>query len=76
MDEIIEGKGIERTHIKTRLMAESLIDKSLLESTYVPRVRSLLPKANFLMIGGRVIDLGKSALIPLIEEIVGNYSAP
>jgi molybdenum storage protein len=53
-------------------MRESLVDKGLLAATEAP-VRAILPHVNVVQIGGRsIMDRGRSALLPLIDEIVAN----
>ncbi len=60
-----------RLHIETRLMAESLMDKQLLESTETEQVFRPLPNLNVIKLGGQsIIDRGSRAVLPLIEEIV------
>ncbi len=60
-----------RLHIETPLMAESLMDKQLLESTETEKVFRPLPELNVIKLGGQsIIDRGSRAVIPLIEEIV------
>lgn len=60
-----------RLHIETRLMAESLMDKELLESTETPQVFRPLPELNVVKIGGQsIIDRGGKALLPLLDELI------
>lgn len=60
-----------RLHIETRLMAESLMDKQLLESTETQQVFRAMPELNVIKLGGQsIIDRGSKAVLPLIEEIV------
>jgi len=60
-----------RLHIETPLMAESLMDKRLLERTETERVFRALPELNVIKLGGQsIIDRGAKALLPLLEEIV------
>lgn len=60
-----------RLHIETRLMAESLMDKDLLESTEAPQVFRPLPELNVVKIGGQsIIDRGGKALLPLLDELI------
>jgi molybdenum storage protein len=60
-----------RLHIQTPLMAESLMDKSLLQSTESERVFRPLPRLNVVKLGGQsIIDRGRQALLPILEEIV------
>jgi molybdenum storage protein len=54
------------------LVEGSLTDVGLLEQTAGP-VQQILPEANVIKIGGQsVIDRGRKAVFPLIEEIVDN----
>lgn len=71
MTEIIRGEEGRRTHIKSRLMRESLMDKSLLASTDAENILRMLPDVNVVAIGGRsILDRGKAALVPLLDEVV------
>src|SRR6266496_1192963 len=68
-----ERSGIEEIagarHVTSRLMRESLVDKGVIASTEAPQIR-ILPWANVIKIGGRsIIDRGREALLPLIDEI-------
>jgi len=60
-----------RLHIETELMAESLMDKALLESTEIRHVFRALPDLNVVKLGGQsIIDRGAEVVMPLVEEIV------
>lgn len=60
-----------RLHIDTPLMAESLMDKALLERTDVGPVFRPLPDLNVIKLGGQsIIDRGRAVLLPLLDEIV------
>lgn len=60
-----------RLHIQTELMAESLMDKALLQSTETERVFRALPNLNVIKLGGQsIIDRGREVVLPLVEEIV------
>jgi molybdenum storage protein len=60
-----------RLHIQTQLMAESLMDKTLLESTDTESVFRALPDLNVIKLGGQsIIDRGRAVVLPLVEEIV------
>lgn len=60
-----------RLHIDTPLMAESLMDKALLERTDAGPVFRPLPDLCVIKLGGQsIIDRGSYTLLPLIEEIV------
>ena len=59
-------------HIDSRLMRESLVDKQVLDNTHTP-IRAILPKLNVIQIGGlSIMDKGKSALLPVLDEIIAN----
>ncbi len=60
-----------RLHIETPLMAESLMDKALLESTETEAVFRPLPELNVIKLGGQsIIDRGRQVVLPLLDEIV------
>src|SRR5256886_3718739 len=59
-------------HVVSRLMRESLMDKTLIAGTEAP-VRAILPNLNVIQIGGAsIMDRGHTAVLPLLEEIVAN----
>ena len=61
-------------HVHSRLMRESLVDKNVIARTESPVV-AILPDVNVIQIGGRsIMDRGRSALMPLLDEIVANQS--
>lgn len=71
MSEIIKGVGGRRTHIRSPLMRESLMDKQVLARTDTEDVLPILPDANVIAIGGcSIMDRGREAILPLLEEIV------
>jgi molybdenum storage protein len=60
-----------RLHIDTPLMAESLMDKGLLERTETEQVFRPLPNIEVIKLGGQsIIDRGRKVVLPLLEEIV------
>ena len=60
-----------RLHIETPLMAESLMDKTLLRGTETDTVFRPLPDLNVLKLGGQsIIDRGRKVVLPLLDEIV------
>jgi len=60
-----------RLHIDTPLMAESLMDKALLDRTDATPVFRPLPNLCVVKLGGQsVIDRGSYTLLPLLDEIV------
>lgn len=66
-------KGLSRTHIKSKFMRESLLGKDIMASTDTDKQIAILPDQNVIMIGGKsIIDKGKKAVYPLVEEIVEN----
>jgi molybdenum storage protein len=71
MAEIInEGQG-HRTHIRSPLMRESLMDRRVLEANDTEPVLPILPDVHVVHLGGAsILDRGKAALVPLLDEIV------
>jgi molybdenum storage protein len=68
----MKADDLRGRHIASPFMRESLIDKGLLVRTDAP-VRSILPNLNVVQIGGRsLVDRGRSALMPVLDEIVAN----
>ncbi len=64
-----------RLHIDTPLRAESLMDKGLLDSTEGKTAFRALPHLNVIKLGGQsIIDRGRGAVLPLVEEIVAARS--
>ncbi len=60
-----------RLHIETPLMAESLMDKTLLRGTETEAVFRPLPNLNVVKLGGQsIIDRGRKVVLPLLDEIV------
>jgi molybdenum storage protein len=60
-----------RLHIETPLMAESLMDRTLLRGTESEAVFRPLPDLNVVKLGGQsIIDRGRSVVLPLLDEIV------
>jgi molybdenum storage protein len=57
--------------LQSLLMSRSLTDADLLEATDATPDYAILPDANVLKIGGQsVIDRGRTAVYPLVEELV------
>jgi molybdenum storage protein len=62
----------EAQHVISPLMRESLMDKQVIAATETP-VRAILPRLNVIQIGGMsIMDRGKDAVLPLLDEIVAN----
>ena len=73
MKEEWKNEEKKRTHIRSRFMRESLVSKAVMGSTKRKKVFPILPNANVIMIGGKsIMDRGKSAVFPLVEEIREN----
>lgn len=63
----------KRLHIKSRLMGESLVSESFLDSLEVAPQRRLFPDVTVVKIGGQSIcDRGRHALPGIVEEIIAN----
>src|SRR5882724_4947539 len=63
------------TNFDEALMAGSLTDDQLIARTGLPALAKIIPDANVVKIGGQsLIDRGRSAVFPLIDEIVANLS--
>jgi molybdenum storage protein len=63
------------TELGSALVSGSLTDEVLLAQTEVQPVLPILPDANILKIGGQsVIDRGRTAVFPLLDEIVANLA--
>jgi molybdenum storage protein len=61
-------------HVHSPLMRESLVDKNVIARSEAP-VRAILPSLNVVQIGGlSIMDRGRSALLPLLDEIVANQA--
>jgi molybdenum storage protein len=63
------------TQLGAKLVDGSLTDETLLAQTEALPVLSILPDANVVKIGGRsIIDRGRTAVFPLMDEIVANLA--
>src|SRR5215831_14319574 len=61
------------TQLGQRLLAESLSDEALQAATAASRDYAILPWVNVVKIGGQsIMDRGRSAVGPLVDEIVAN----
>ena len=61
-------------HVTSNLMRESLMDRRVIAGTEAP-VRAILPNLNVVQIGGQsIMDRGRSAVLPLLDEIVANQA--
>jgi molybdenum storage protein len=67
--------GSMLTELGKRLVAESLSDRTLQRATGDTPDYALLPWVNVVKIGGQsIMDRGRSAVMPLVDEIVANLS--
>ena len=63
--------GGKRTHISSQLMRESLMDKRVMAATDTQQVTRILRDLNIVSLGGlSILDRGKDAIVPLLNEIV------
>jgi molybdenum storage protein len=68
MTKLVGGDG--RTHIPSRLMRESLQDRSVLSKTDSERDLQIFPDVTMVSIGGQsIFDRGKDAILPLVAEL-------
>jgi molybdenum storage protein len=70
---LVRERDGRRLHVKSKLMGESLVSKSFIESYNVAPQQRLFPDVNILKIGGQSIcDRGIKALPKIIKEIAAN----
>jgi molybdenum storage protein len=63
------------TELGQALVSGSLTDESVLSRTRGPSIVSILPDANVLKIGGQsIIDRGRDAVFPIVDELVRNIA--
>jgi molybdenum storage protein len=68
MTKLVGGDG--RTHIESRLMRESLQNRSVLAKTDSERDLQIFPDVTLIGIGGHsIFDRGKDAILPLVAEL-------
>lgn len=68
MTKLITGDG--RTHIESPLMRESLVDRRVVAKTDSSGEFAILPDVVLVSLGGQsIFDRGKSAVLPLVEEL-------
>jgi len=69
MSNIVGGDG--RTHIKSKLMRESLQDRGVISQTDSERDLQIFPDVSLVSIGGQsIFDRGKAAILGIVDEIV------
>jgi len=70
---LIRERDSKRLHVKSKLMGESLVGKSFLASLEYGEPFRALPDVNVIKIGGQSItDIGASAVLPILKEVVDN----
>ena len=68
---LVRDRDGKRLHIKSKLMGESLVRKSLFDDMEIPPQLRLFPDVNVVKIGGQSLcDRGIKALPAIIKEIV------
>lgn len=68
--------GDGRTHIKSRLMQESLVDRRVVARTDSEHEFEIMPDVVLVGIGGQsIFDRGKDAILPLVQEIAAARTA-
>ncbi len=68
MTKLVTGDG--RTHIKSKLMQESLQDRDVIKGTDSSSDFQILPDVSMVSIGGQsIFDRGRDGILPLTEEI-------
>ncbi|HAU68155.1 MAG TPA: uridine kinase [Gammaproteobacteria bacterium] len=71
MSELLKKETLAgRTHLKSRFMRESLVDRDVIEGAITDEI-AILPYLNVISLGGKsIIDRGRKAVYPVIEELV------
>jgi molybdenum storage protein len=70
---LFRERDSRRLHVKSKLMGESLVSKTLIETLKIAPQQRLFPDVNILKVGGQSIcDRGVKALPNVIKEIVAN----
>ncbi|NUN13371.1 MAG: uridine kinase [Myxococcales bacterium] len=68
MSKLVTGDG--RTHIRSSLMRESLVDKRVIAKTDSEHELAILPDVTLVGIGGQsIFDRGKDAVHPIVQEL-------
>lgn len=71
--DIVRESDGRRTHVRSFLMMESLMDRTLIESTHGDGEVPIFPDVALIMLGGAsIFDRGRAALLPLVDEIIAN----
>lgn len=72
MSQFVKDNGDRgRTHMDSRFMRESLVDKQVLHDAVVENEIAILPYLNIINLGGKsIIDRGKAGVYPVLEELI------
>ncbi len=74
MTKLVTGDG--RTHIDSKLMRESLVDRRVVARTDSEREYEIMPDVVLVGIGGQsIFDRGREALLPIVDELSALRSA-
>lgn len=66
-----ENEDRGRTHLDSRFMRESLVDKQVLSDAVVDEEIAILPSLNIINLGGKsIIDRGRAGVLGVIEELI------
>lgn len=70
---LVRERDGRRLHVKSKMMGESLVSKSFIESLKIAPQQRLFPDVNILKIGGQSIcDRGIKAIPNIVKEIIAN----
>jgi len=73
---LVREKDGKRLHVKSKLMGQSLVSRSFIETLDIAPQQKLFPDVSLIKIGGQSIcDRGIKALPGIIKEIVANRNA-
>lgn len=68
MNKLVRDDG--RTHIASKLMRESLVDRKVIARTQTDHEFEIMPNVVLVGIGGQsIFDRGREALLPLVDEL-------
>lgn len=66
-----ENEDRGRTHLDSRFMRESLVDKQVLSDAVVENEIAILPSLNIINLGGKsIIDRGRAGVLGVIDELI------
>lgn len=66
-----ENEDRGRTHLNSRFMRESLVDKQVLSAAVVENEIAILPSLNIINLGGKsIIDRGRAGVLGVLDELI------